>query len=90
MLTVTENAKQELKKTLLAHTDDPTIGLRLSRKQPGQFDLELDSEAEGDQVVEYEGLKVLLIGPGVAEALGERTIDVQDTPNGTKLVISKG
>jgi len=90
MLTVTENAKQDLKKVLLAHTDDPTIGLRLSLKQPGQFGLELDSEAEGDQVVECEGYKVLLIGPGVAEALGERTIDVQDTPNGTKLVISKG
>ena len=35
MLTITENAKQLLKGTLTAHSDDPEVGLRLSLKPPG-------------------------------------------------------
>ena len=66
MLTVTETAKQLLKETLLAHSDDPEAGLRLSMKPPGQLGIMLDSEAEGDQVVEHEGAKVLLVASELA------------------------
>lgn len=90
MLTVTDNAKQELKKTLLAHTDDPEVSLRLELKPPGQFGLVLDREAEGDQVVEHEGIKVLLVAAELAPAVEGITLDVQDTPDGPKLAVSKG
>ena len=89
MLTVTESAKQLLKKTLLAHTDDPEISLRLSLKAPGQLGIVLDREAEGDQVVEHEGAKVLLVASELAPTVDGVTLDVQDTPDGPKLAVSK-
>jgi Fe-S cluster assembly iron-binding protein IscA len=89
MLKVTESAKQLLKETLTAHSDDPEIGLRLSLKPPGQFGIVLDREAEGDQVVEHEGAKALLVAPELGSVVEGVTLDVQDTPEGPKLVISK-
>lgn len=89
MLTVTDSAKQLLKETLSAHTDDPEIGLRLELKPPGQLGIVLDREAEGDQVVEHEGAKVLLVGHELTSLLHEVTIDVQATPDGPKLVVSQ-
>ena len=89
MLTVTERAKQLLKETLLAHSDDPETGLRLSIEPPGQLGLVLDSEAEGDQVVEHEGSKVLLVASELAPAVEGITLGVQDTDDGPKLGILK-
>jgi Fe-S cluster assembly iron-binding protein IscA len=90
MLTVTENAKQYLKDTLLAHSSDPDVGLRLTLEPPRQFGLMLDSVGIGDHVVEHEGSKVLLVTPELVTLLNEVTIDTKDTPEGLKkLMISK-
>ena len=89
MITVTDSAKQELKRILLSHIEDPEIGLRLTLKPGRQFGLMLDSEGQGDQVVEHEGSKVLLVGHELATTLDEATLDLQDTADGPKLVISK-
>ena len=89
MLTVTESAKQLLKETLREHSEDPETGIRLSVKEGGQFGIVLDSESEGDQVVEHEGAKVLLVAPELATALEGNTLDVQDTEEGPKLFLSK-
>ena len=89
MLTVTEGAKQLLKGILTTHSDDPEVGIRLSLKPPGQLGIVLDREAEGDQVVEYEGAKALLVAPELAPVVEGITLDVQDTPDGPKLVMSK-
>jgi Fe-S cluster assembly iron-binding protein IscA len=90
MLKVTDGAKQELKKTLSAHTDDPEVSLRLETKSTGQLGLVLDKESEGDQVVEHEGMKLLLIASELAPTVDGVTLDVQDTPDGPKLALSKG
>lgn len=92
MLTVTESAKQLLKETLQAHTDDPEIGLRLSPREPGepgQLGIVLDREAEGDQVVEHEGAKVLLVASELAPAVDGVTLDIQETTDGPKLAVSQ-
>ena len=89
MLTVTESAKRQLKETLLAHSDDPEFGLRLLVKAPGEFGLRLDKEAPGDHVVEHEGSKALLVGQELSSVVDKVTLDTQDTPDGTKLVISR-
>jgi Fe-S cluster assembly iron-binding protein IscA len=89
MLTVTESAKKLLKQTLQEHSDDPETGIRLSVKEGGQFGIVLDSESEGDQVVEHDGDKVLLVSPGLATALEGSRLDVQDTDEGPKLFITK-
>jgi len=89
MLTVTDSAKQELKKKLQDSTDDTEASLRLEVKPPSQFGLSLSEEAEGDQVIEYEGKKVLLVASELAPTVNEATLDVKDTPDGPKLIISK-
>ena len=89
MLTVTESAKQLLKEALTAHSDDPEVALRLSFNLPGEFGIVLDREAEGDQVVEHEDTKVLLVASELAPVVEGVTLDVQDTPEGPKLTMSK-
>lgn len=90
MLTVTESARQILKETLQEHSDDPETGIRLSVQEGGQFGIALDSESEGDQVVEHEGAKVLLVASALSNVLEGRTMDVHETEEGPKLYITKG
>lgn len=90
MLTVTESAKRLLKETLINHTDDPEFGLRLVFGPSGQQGVAVDREVEGDQVVEHDGLKVLLVGRELAIIVEGLTIDVQDTFEGPQLAILKG
>ena len=87
MVTVTDNAKQLLRETLLARSDDPEAGLRLSIKPTGQLGIVLDREEESDQVVEHEGSKVLLVASELAPLVDGVTLDVKDTPEGQKLVV---
>lgn len=89
MITVTDKAKQELKKTLLDHTDEPEFGVRLTLGPAQQILLVLDREAPDDHVVEHEGSKVLLVEPQVASLLAEATLDTEDTPDGPKLVMHR-
>lgn len=88
MLGVTEGAKQELKKMLTANTDDPEACLRISADEQRGIGVAIDKERDGDQVIEHEGSKLLLVEQAVAYTLQGITIDVEDTPEGTKLVIT--
>jgi len=73
-----------------ANVDDPEIGLRLVVSEPQAFSLLLDKEQEGDQVVEHEGAKVLLVGQELSQALEGVTVDCQETTEGTRLTIYRG
>ena len=88
MIGVTERAKQELKRMLRANTDEAKACLRLSSNAEGQLGLSIDLENQDDQTVEHEDSKVLVVAKSLAEALQGITIDVEDTPEGAKLVIS--
>ena len=91
MLTVTDGAKQTLKELLLETTDDPEIGLRLVVRavEPVRTGLVADREKPGDFVVHDDVYKVLLVAAEVAEVVAGATMDSEDTPDGTKLVISR-
>lgn len=92
MLTVTTTAKEKLKETLETRTTDPEIAIRIvsSPSKPNSLELVLDKEKEGDQVVETEeGRKVLLIGPDLVSVLKEMVVDYKETPEGTAFTISK-
>jgi len=89
MVTVTESAKGLLKEILTAHSDDPEMGVRLAPDSQGQLGLVLGKEDLGDQVVEHQGSKVLLVASELAPALEEVTLDVEDTAEGPKLVVQK-
>lgn len=67
----------------------PEVGLRLARGDTGQLELFADTEQDGDQVLEHEGVKVLLISAEVSEALAGATIDCLATPEGVRLVVER-
>jgi Fe-S cluster assembly iron-binding protein IscA len=90
MLTVSEDAKNLLKETLHEYSEDPETAIRLSAKEGGGFGIKLDTESEGDQIIEHQGSKVLLVSPELSNMLEGRTLDVQDTEKGPKLTISQG
>ncbi|MFW6126247.1 MAG: HesB/IscA family protein [Chloroflexota bacterium] len=90
MITVTERAKEHLKSTLAANVEEETEeeqGLRLGMTGPGQFGLGLDKEREGDEVVEHDGSKVLMVESELAGRLQGLTLDIQDTGEGEQLVM---
>ncbi len=92
MLTVTTIAKEKFEEALQKHTTDPEIAIRIvsSPSKPNRLELVLDKEKEGDQIVETEGgRKVLLIESDLASALEETVVDYKETPEGTGFTISK-
>lgn len=89
MVTVTEQAAQELRNILSDTTTKPNQALRLVVRPGGGFGLGLDEEREGDQVLTAGDERILLVATPVAEALGEATIATQETEKGRKLVISR-
>jgi len=89
MVMVTEQAAEELRGKLLAATTDPELGLRLLPAPGGRFVLLPDTELSGDQVVEYQGSKVLLVGVEYLRALEGSTVDCQDTREGAVLFVRK-
>ncbi len=88
MIGATERAKQELKRILDDNTDKPEACLRLTSDEKGQLGLAVDVERQGDQAIEHEDSKVLLVEGSLADRLQGITIDVEDTPEGAKLVVS--
>ena len=87
MINVTEQAKQELKRLLTSSVDWPEARLRLMNRGQGRLGLGIDIEAPDDQVLEYEGTKLLIVEPELAFNLNRVTLDVDDTPDGVELVI---
>jgi Fe-S cluster assembly iron-binding protein IscA len=89
MIDITKRAKQELRKILSNKVDWPEARLRLMDRGQGKLGLGVDIEAPGDHIVEYEGIKVLIVKPELAASLKGVTLDVDDTPEGAELVISE-
>jgi Fe-S cluster assembly iron-binding protein IscA len=91
MVTVTARAAEKLRGDLQAVTTDPEAAVRLipSPSVPNQIKMILDKEKEGDQVVESEGVKILLLDSEIGEVLEGMVIDYEETPQGTRFTISR-
>ncbi len=89
MINVTERAKQELKRLHDSYVDWPGGCLRLMERGEGQLGLGIDLEEPGDKIVEYEGIRLLTIEPGLATNIRRITLDVNDTPEGAELVLGE-
>jgi Fe-S cluster assembly iron-binding protein IscA len=87
MIGVTERAKKELREILTNNVDHPEACLRLRVNDQGQLGLGIDIEMPGDEIVEYEGSKLLLVEQGLANNLENIAIDVEDSNEGSQLVI---
>lgn len=86
MLNVTEKAAGALLESLEASRSEESQLLRLTRMAEG-LGLALDEERAGDQVVEHQDRKVLVIEQDISQSLDGATLDAVDTPEGTRLVL---
>jgi Fe-S cluster assembly iron-binding protein IscA len=87
MIGITDEAKKELKKIITENAGEPGVALRLTASEEGGLGLVMDSEMPGDNVVEYEGSKVLLVEEQLAAHLGGMSMEVEDTPEGHMLTL---
>ena len=87
MLMVTENAKRHLKRLLTTRASSHNLGIRLRIGAGLQMGVVLDSKADDDYVMEYEGENVLLVSPELLPLVDGATLDT-DSPEGS-LVITK-
>lgn len=90
MLTVTNSARDLLKEMLIKNSDDPETGMRLVvQPENRHFGLLLAKEQAGDQLIEHEGSKVLMVAPDLAPSVENMTLDVENTETGPTLVMTK-
>jgi Fe-S cluster assembly iron-binding protein IscA len=89
MITITEKAKEELKKLLDSSVDWPGARLRLLDRGEGRLGLGVDIESRNDHVVEYRGEKLLLVEADLASKLERVTLDVEEKASTPELVISE-
>lgn len=62
--------------------------MRLTADEQAQLRLAIDVERDGDQVVEHEDSKVLIVEKDLADILQGITIDIEETSEGARLVIA--
>ncbi len=87
MLTVTDKAAQYVRETL--KKESAPGAFRIVGTEEG-YRFALDEAQEGDQVFEHEGENYLLLDTEVGVALSGATLDVQESPDGTRLILSQG
>jgi Fe-S cluster assembly iron-binding protein IscA len=89
MIEVTERAKKDLKGLLTSNVDHPEACLRLRANEEGKLGFSIDIEKPDDRVVEYEGGKLLVIEPALADVLKDIALDSEDSDEGREFVIIK-
>ena len=86
MVTITDSAKNELKRILQTKNLDSGKFLRLATppiwQGEGDFGVVVDSQRFGDHKVDHEGLTIILIDPGMVEQLPNAVFDFKDSPQG--------
>jgi len=87
MINITARAKQALQKLLTANVDLPEGRLRLMDRGQGTLGLGVDIEMPGDELVKYDGSTILVVERVLAANLKGVTLDVEDSVEGSKLVI---
>ena len=82
MITVTEEAKAELKRTVEVRSLDPGQCLRLAVPPtwtgPGDFGVVIGGQGVADNAIEYEGTTVLLVDADLAAQLSKAVFDFKD------------
>jgi Fe-S cluster assembly iron-binding protein IscA len=78
MVHVTDRARAQLKAAADRILDESERRLRLGPTRDGKLGVYPDRAQEGDQVVEHDGVAVLLIGRDLAQALAGRMIDFEE------------
>ena len=86
MVTVTDIAKTELKRILATRSLDPDKYLRLAIpptwEGPGDFGIVIDVEGYGDQFIEVDGIRLLVLDPTLVERLVDAVLDFKESSDG--------
>jgi Fe-S cluster assembly iron-binding protein IscA len=88
MVMVTDRARVALRGALSRSIDDAEVGLRLDVSDDGGLALYPDRAKAGDEIVKHEGNVLLVISDDISRPLDGATIDVAETPEGDRLVVS--
>ena len=88
MVFLSEQASAEGQGMLERANAEPTEGLRLLVNE-GQFILQLDRPAESDVVVHIGNRVGLIIDRDVEAEIGESLLDVEQGPDGNRLIIGR-
>lgn len=89
MVYVTDLARAQLKAAMDQMIDESDRRLRLGPTADGKLGVYPDRVQEGDQVVEHDGVAVLLIGQDVARALAGRMIDFEEREGGPRFTLKE-
>lgn len=91
MVTVTDKAKEELRRIVETSSLDTGKYLRLATSPvwtgEGDFGVVIDEERSGDQVLDLEGTKLLLVDPDLAEPLSNAVLDFKETSGGARFTL---
>ncbi len=91
LVKVSESAKKELKRMIDGRTLEPGKFLRLATPPvwtlEGDFGVVVDDERFADQVVFFEGEKLLLVDPELAKHLANAAFDFKSTPEGVRFTL---
>lgn len=91
MVTITDRAKEELKRVLLTRRLEPGKLLRLAIPPAwtgeGDFGIVIDTEKEDDYAVKFDGEKVLLIEAGLMGHLESAVVDFKESPEGARFTV---
>ena len=89
MIYVTKEAKRELKNILPTGKGTPEEYLRITDRGQGKLELDADMMRPDDQVVEYDGVVLLIAEPRFASDIDNVSLDAYETSEGHRLVISE-
>ena len=91
-ITFTDQAREALQRLLDESEPEPGQLIRMISDIEGDFHLTYGAQEDGDQVVTWDGVPVLVIKASVSEHLCEHhpgaTLDVKETPEGPALVMT--
>ena len=92
MFNVTDTAKEKLRQTLESEASEADMAVRLlpSKSESGKFGIALDKEKDGDQVIEDQnGKKILLVETELASSLEDVTFDYMTAPEKEGFIMRK-
>ncbi len=91
MVTITDQAKEELKRTTERTSLEPGKYLRLTTPPvwtgEGDFGIVIDEMSDGDHVVEFEGSTILLVDADLIQRLPNAVLDFKESPQGQRFTL---
>ena len=86
MINISEAALSVLSESLQASGVERGLGLRL-KEENQRLTLYLSKPEKGDRIISRDGQSVLIIDPGFETFIGDAFIDVEDTGEGSEIIM---